>query len=66
VSVLQCIPAISITNGAPTNFFPLGIVLAFDGIVTAREDYKRHVDDDKANNSKSERARVFGVAAAAT
>jgi magnesium-transporting ATPase (P-type) len=62
VSVLQCIPAISITNGAPTNFFPLGIVLAFDGIVTAREDYKRHVDDDKANNSKSERARVFGVA----
>jgi len=49
---MQTIPAISITNGVPTNFLPLGIVLAFDGVVTAREDYTRHVDDKKANTSK--------------
>ncbi len=55
VCVLQSIPAISITNGVPTSFLPLGLVLFFDGTATAREDYKRHVDDEKANNSKSER-----------
>lgn len=36
----------------PTNFLPLGVVLLFDGVVTAREDYTRHVDDRKANTSK--------------
>lgn len=53
VGILQCIPQITITSGAPTGFVPLALVLTFDGIVTAREDYKRHVDDNKANNSKS-------------
>ena len=55
VCILQSIPAISLTNGVPTSFLPLSVVLLFDGVVTAREDYKRHVDDYKANNSKSER-----------
>jgi hypothetical protein len=59
VSILQTIPAISITNGIPTNFLPLGIVLGFDGVVTAREDYKRHKDDAKANSSESECIPVF-------
>jgi hypothetical protein len=54
VCVLQSIPIISITNGVPTSALPLGIVLLFDGTATAREDYKRHVDDAAANNSKSE------------
>ena len=53
VCILQSIPDVSITNGVPTSFLPLGVVLLFDGFATAREDYKRHVDDDKANNSKS-------------
>lgn len=53
VCILQSLPAITITNGVPTSLLPLGIVLVFDGTATAREDYKRHVDDAKANNSKS-------------
>ena len=60
VCVMQSIPAISITNGTPTSLLPLGIVLVFDGTATAREDYKRHVDDAAANNSKS--ACPFGGA----
>ncbi len=51
VAVLQTIPSISITNGLPTNLLPLSIVLSFDGVVTAREDYKRHQDDNRANNT---------------
>ena len=49
VCVLQCIPAISITSGIPTSIIPLSFVLFFDGIVTAREDYKRHREDAIAN-----------------
>jgi magnesium-transporting ATPase (P-type) len=49
VCILQCIPQISITSGIPTSIFPLAFVLFFDGLVTAREDYKRHQDDAKAN-----------------
>jgi magnesium-transporting ATPase (P-type) len=54
VCILQCIPSISITAGLPYSFLPLSIVLLFDGFATAREDYKRHQDDDRANNSRSE------------
>ena len=53
VCILQSIPEISITGGVPTSFLPLGIVLLFDGFATAREDYKRHIDDDRANGTKS-------------
>jgi hypothetical protein len=59
VSILQTIPNISITNGIPTNFLPLSIVLTFDGIVTAREDYKRHLDDARANASKSKQVHML-------
>jgi hypothetical protein len=52
ISIMQLIPAISITSGVPTNLIPLSVVLAFDGVITAREDYNRHVDDKKANTSK--------------
>jgi phospholipid-transporting ATPase len=58
VCILQSIPEISITNGVPTSFLPLGIVLIFDGVATAREDYKRHVDDHRANNTRSESWRI--------
>jgi hypothetical protein len=60
VAILQTVPDITITNGVPTTFLPLSIVLSFDGIVTAREDYKRHVDDARANSSESEYARPSG------
>eukprot|EP01138_Halocafeteria_seosinensis_P011049 gb/GECG01011285.1/.p1 GENE.gb/GECG01011285.1/~~gb/GECG01011285.1/.p1 ORF type:complete len:1420 (+),score=171.01 gb/GECG01011285.1/:1-4260(+) len=50
ICVFQTIPAISITGGIPTQSLALSFVLLFDGIVTVREDYKRH-RDDKLNNS---------------
>ena len=53
VACLQCVPAITITNGIPTTFLPLSIVLGFDGVVTALEDYKRHKNDARANSSTS-------------
>ena len=53
VACLQCVPAITITNGIPTTFLPLSIVLGFDGVVTAMEDYKRHQNDARANSSTS-------------
>ena len=49
VCIFQTIPSISITNGIPTHTFPLSVVLFFDAIFTAREDYKRHKDDATAN-----------------
>ena len=64
VCILQSIPAISITAGVPTSFLPLGIVLIFDGFATAREDYKRHVDDHRANNTKSAGAQALRGAGA--
>jgi hypothetical protein len=49
VCVLQCIPAVSITAGVPATAFPLGIVVGFDALITAREDWRRHADDAAVN-----------------
>ena len=54
VAILQTIKDISITDGIPSTFLPLSAVLSFDGFVTAREDYKRHKDDARANQSTCE------------
>eukprot|EP01138_Halocafeteria_seosinensis_P012649 gb/GECG01012925.1/.p1 GENE.gb/GECG01012925.1/~~gb/GECG01012925.1/.p1 ORF type:complete len:1879 (+),score=252.19 gb/GECG01012925.1/:1-5637(+) len=51
VTILQTIPSISITEGLPTQALPLSFVLAFDGILTAIEDYRRHQEDAKANGA---------------
>lgn len=51
---MQMIPHITITNGIPTTFIPLSVVIGFDGVVTALEDYKRHQNDARANSSTSE------------
>lgn len=56
MAILQTIKDISITNGIPMTFVPLSIVLLFDGLVTGREDVKRHKDDARANQSKCEEA----------
>ncbi len=42
VCVLQALPSVTITAGVPTYAFSLSLVLLFDAIVTATEDYKRH------------------------
>lgn len=49
VCILQATPAVSITNGIPMSALPLCSVLLFDAIITAQEDYKRHVDDAADN-----------------
>lgn len=49
ICILQCIPSISITGGIPYSLIPLTFVLFFDGVVTAREDFKRHQEDQAAN-----------------
>jgi cell division ATPase FtsA len=54
VCCLQVIPSITITGGLPTAGLPLTMVLLFDGVVTAREDYKRHKDDHVTNTQRSE------------
>ena len=47
--VLQTVPAVTITSGYPATLPGLALVLAFDGLVTAREDYLRHRDDQRTN-----------------
>jgi hypothetical protein len=63
VCVLQCIRAISLTNGVPTQAFALSFVIFFDGVITAREDYKRHQADRRANARRAlvldKSSRVF-------
>ncbi len=50
VCILQTIGTISITGGVPTSAVPLTAVIGFDGILTAIEDWRRHVADDKVNS----------------
>ena len=51
VSIMQSIPAISISNGIPLSAFPLAVVLTFEAIINAIEDIQRHRDDALANSS---------------
>lgn len=41
-------------EGIPTSALPLTFVIFFDGIITAIEDYRRHVDDRKTNQTRGE------------
>jgi magnesium-transporting ATPase (P-type) len=50
VCILQSFPEISITAGIPTAAIPLTAVLAFDGLLTAIEDWKRHAADERVNS----------------
>jgi phospholipid-transporting ATPase len=51
VSGLQCITAISNTNGYPTVLIPLTTVLMISGVFKALEDIARHKADNFANSS---------------
>lgn len=53
VCVLQTVQSISITDGVPTAALPLFSVIAFDALITATEDYRRHQDDARNNNRKA-------------
>lgn len=51
IAILQTIDLISISNGKSAMAFPLVIVILVSMIKDAYEDYKRHMNDDKENNS---------------
>jgi hypothetical protein len=69
ITILQAVPAVTITEGIPTQAGPVSLrrhfklrafhipfpqltfVLAFDGVLTALEDYRRHQDDARVNNT---------------
>ncbi|KAJ0393680.1 hypothetical protein P43SY_010417 [Pythium insidiosum] len=52
VAVMQCIPAISNTNGMPTNLPALVFIIFVDAVLAIVEDYRRHKADDEANSTE--------------
>ena len=50
ISILQCIKAVSITNGIPTTALPLAFVLFVTAVKDAIEDFNRHRADRVENN----------------
>jgi phospholipid-transporting ATPase len=50
---MQIIPSISISNNKPAMAMPLAIVVLVSMFKDAIEDYKRHKNDDKENNTKA-------------
>jgi magnesium-transporting ATPase (P-type) len=54
IAGMQCIKAISNTNGYPTVLIPLFVVLVVAAIFKCLEDLARHKADKKANSSQTE------------
>ena len=52
ITVLQCIPSISISNGQPAMLLPLLVVIMVSMVKDAFEDYKRSLNDKRENESK--------------
>ena len=50
---MQIIPSISISDNKPVMALPLAIVVLVSMFKDAIEDYKRHKNDDKENNTKA-------------
>jgi phospholipid-transporting ATPase len=50
---MQIIPSISISDNKPVMAMPLAIVVLVSMFKDAIEDYKRHKNDDKENNTKA-------------
>lgn len=55
IGCLQIVPAITNTDGYPTVFIPLFVVLLLFGLLKALEDYERHIADKKANSLPTSR-----------
>lgn len=49
---MQIIRAISISNGQPVIYMPLGVILAITAIKDFFEDQKRHKSDNEENKRK--------------
>lgn len=54
IAGMQCIKAISNTNGYPTTLIPLFVVLVVAAVFKSLEDIARHKADKKANSSETE------------
>jgi phospholipid-transporting ATPase len=52
IGILQIIPQITISEGKPTMFLPLTIVVAVSMVKDFIEDWRRHKSDTKENNSQ--------------
>jgi len=50
---MQIIPSISISDNKPVMALTLAIVVLVSMFKDAIEDYKRHKNDDKENNTKA-------------
>jgi magnesium-transporting ATPase (P-type) len=62
IAILQCIPAISNTQGYPTVLIPLTFVVTVDGIFAALEDMSRHRADTEANSAYTKRYEIHSQA----
>jgi phospholipid-transporting ATPase len=54
ITFLQCVPAISISNGKPAMLPPLLFVVTLSMIKDAFEDYKRSLNDKNENETEVE------------
>jgi len=54
IAAMQCVPAISISDGKPTILVPLLFVLTVSAIKDAFEDMKRHRSDKEENQRKTQ------------
>ena len=54
------VPAISVSEGKPTMFFPLSIVVIVSMVKDFVEDWKRHKSDRKENQTKIEVLNELG------
>ena len=50
MSIMECFPAISDTDGVPVLLLPLGFVVGLSMIKDIYEDYQRHKSDNLENN----------------
>ena len=56
LAILQLVPAVTITNGAPTILFPLILIIIVTAIKDIFEDRQRHQSDTKEN---TQTARIY-------
>jgi hypothetical protein len=50
LSILECVPSISDSDGFPVLLFPLGFVVGLSMIKDIYEDYQRYKSDKEENN----------------
>jgi len=54
MGLLQMINEISASDGVPTTYFPLSVIIFISALKDLYEDYKRHKSDNEENNKKVE------------